>query len=51
MATYPEGGLAQIKKGMRARLQVDADGWFDQFTQATASVSAPKPKSMARDAR
>ncbi len=51
MATFPEGGLAQIKKGMRARLQVDADSWFDQFTQATASVSAPKPKSMARDPR
>ncbi len=48
LATFPEGGLAQIKKGMRAGQELNADAWFDQFTKATASVSAPKPKSMAQ---
>ena len=51
MATFPPGGLEQIKKGMRARVQVSADVWFDQFTQATSSVTAPKPKSMAQAPR
>ncbi|XOV84699.1 MAG: enoyl-CoA hydratase/isomerase family protein [bacterium] len=46
LATFPPGGLAQIKKGMRARVRMSADDWFDQFTQATSSASAPKPKSM-----
>ena len=46
MAQFPDRGLAQIKKGMRARLSQDADAWFDQFTHIQASVPAPKPKSI-----
>lgn len=47
LAQFPNSGLAQIKKGMRARLQMDADEWFDRFTKANGSTKSPKPTSMA----
>ena len=46
LANYPEGGLVRIKAGLRARLEVDADAWFDQFTQKDPVGNAPKPSSM-----
>ena len=44
MATFPSGTTAKIKRGMRARMAVSADDWFDQHT-AVAGPSV-KPGSM-----
>ncbi len=46
LAGYPDGGLRRIKAGLRARLSVDADGWFDQFTGVDPVGSRPKPRRM-----
>ena len=46
LADYPDGGLVRIKAGLRARLNADADAWFDQFTQKDPVGNAPKPSSM-----
>ena len=46
LAGYPEGGLVRIKAGLRARLNQDADAWFDQFTMKDPVGKAPKPSSM-----
>lgn len=46
LADYPEGGLARIKAGLRARVTLSADEWFDQFTGTNQSGPAPKPSSM-----
>ena len=46
MAGFPEGGLVRIKAGLRARLALDADGWFDQFTGPDPVGRSPKPRSM-----
>lgn len=42
LAAYPEGGLGAIKRGLRARLEVDADQWFDRFMTPGSS----NPRSM-----
>ncbi|MEZ5598464.1 MAG: enoyl-CoA hydratase/isomerase family protein [Pseudomonadales bacterium] len=44
LADYPPGALRTIKSGMRRRLDVSADAWFDRFT-ATASepLKVPRP--------
>lgn len=47
LAAYPSGGLARIKAGLRARLDVDADTWFDRFTGVDPVAQRPKPSSMA----
>ena len=47
LAGYPEGGLARIKAGLRARLEADADAWFDRFTGVDPVGQRPKPSSMA----
>ena len=44
MATFPPGTTAKIKRGMRARMAVSADDWFDRHT-AVAGPSV-KPSSM-----
>lgn len=31
VASWPEGGLSRIKSGIRARLGMSADDWFDRF--------------------
>ncbi len=46
LAGYPEGGLMRIKAGLRARLDVDADAWFDRFTKMDPVGNSPKPSSM-----
>ncbi len=46
LAGYPDGGLRRIKAGLRARLRVDADGWFDRFTGVDPVGSRPKPRRM-----
>ena len=46
LAAYPPGGLNRIKTGMRARLTVDADTWFDRFTGKDPVGNRPQPKSM-----
>ncbi len=46
LATYPQGGLSRIKSGLRARLDVDADTWFDRFTGVDPVGSRTKPQSM-----
>lgn len=43
LAGFPGAGLAGIKAGLRARLTLDADTWFDRF--AVSSTGA-KPSSM-----
>ena len=49
LAGYPEGGLQQIKAGMRARLDVAADDWFDRFTAGAGG--RPPPKMPGRSER
>ena len=46
MASFPEGGLQRIKAGLRARLEVNADAWFDRFTGTGPVGNRPKPSSM-----
>jgi len=46
LAGFPEGGLVRIKTGLRARLTVDADAWFDRFTQADPIGGRTPPRSM-----
>ena len=46
LSEYPEGGLGRIKLGLRARLDADADAWFDRFTARDPVGSRPKPSSM-----
>lgn len=46
LAAYPDGGVQRIKEGLRARLNVGADAWFDQFTQQSKLGQSPKPSSM-----
>lgn len=46
LAGYPDGGLQRIKGGLRARLDADADAWFDRFTQKDPVGGSPKPSSM-----
>ena len=41
----PEGGLRRIKAGLRARLTVSADEWFDRFTQQDAVGARPRPRA------
>ena len=48
LAGYPESGLPSIKAGLRAHVNMDADAWFDQFTQQDPVGAAPKPSSMKR---
>ncbi len=47
LGQFPNSGLTQIKRGMRARLQMDADAWFDRFTKANGATKSAKPTSMA----
>ena len=47
LASFPDGGVRRIKAGLRARLDVDADTWFDRFTSADPVGARPKPSSMA----
>ena len=46
LSEYPEGGLMRIKAGLRARLEDDADAWFDRFIQRDPVGKSPKPSSM-----
>jgi enoyl-CoA hydratase/carnithine racemase len=46
LAGYPPGGLERIKAGLRARLQEDADSWFDRFTGVDPVGSRPRPRAM-----
>lgn len=46
LAGFPEGGLVRIKAGLRVRLELDADAWFDQFTGPDPVGASPKPRSM-----
>ena len=48
LAAYPEGGLLRIKAGIRARLTLDADAWFDQFTGPDPVGGRPQPSSMKK---
>lgn len=43
---YPGGGLGRIKLGLRARIDEDADGWFDRFTAGDPVGNRPRPSSM-----
>ena len=47
LAAFPSGGLQRIKAGLRARLEVDADTWFDRFTGVDPVAKRPQPSSMA----
>ncbi|MFV2090415.1 MAG: enoyl-CoA hydratase/isomerase family protein [Pseudomonadales bacterium] len=44
LAGYPPGAGARIKAGIRARLDVSADGWFDRFTGIQKGSAAPPDK-------
>ena len=46
LAGFPETGLSRIKQGLRARLDVSADVWFDRFTSVDPVGAKPQPKSM-----
>ncbi len=46
LAGFPETGLSRIKQGLRARLDVTADVWFDRFTSVDPVGASPQPKSM-----
>jgi enoyl-CoA hydratase/carnithine racemase len=43
LAEYPVGAGDRIKAGIRARLEMDADAWFDRFTR-TQKAAAPPSK-------
>ena len=47
LADYPAGGLGQIKSGLRARIPLAADEWFDQFMVHGSTPKPPPPRSMA----
>ena len=44
---YPEGGIGRIKAGLRARLDGDADAWFDRFTGVDPVGAQVRPSSMS----
>jgi len=46
LATFPDVGLQRIKAGLRARLEVGADAWFDRFTGVDPVSNRPKPSRM-----
>ena len=46
LAAFPDGGLVRIKAGLRARLEHDADAWFDRFTASDPVGSAPAPRAL-----
>ena len=46
LAGYPAGSGARIKAGIRARLNEDADAWFDRFTR-TQPVGIPSPSKVS----
>jgi enoyl-CoA hydratase len=46
LAGYPAGAGARIKAGIRARLDEDADAWFDRFTR-TQPVGIPSPSKVS----
>ena len=46
LAGFPDTGLSRIKQGLRARLDVTADVWFDRFTSVDPVGAKPQPKSM-----
>ncbi len=41
LAAYPSGALKRIKTGLRARLDVSADAWFDRFTGIHQTPTRP----------
>ena len=45
MAEYPSGAGGRIKAGIRARLDLDADAWFDRFTR-TRPTGTPSPSKV-----
>ena len=44
---YPSGGGRKIKAGIRARLDEDADTWFDRFTRTQPVGGAPAPSKVS----
>ena len=44
LAGYPPGGLTRIKTALRRHAAMDADGWFDRFTDADAPPPRPPPR-------
>lgn len=44
LAGYPPGGLTRIKTALRRHAAMDADEWFDQFTDADAPPPRPPPR-------
>ena len=46
MAGFPSGSPSLIKSGLRARLDHDADAWFDRFANTAQSAGALRPRSM-----
>ena len=44
LADYPPAGLARIKTGLRRHAAVDADAWFERFTNADAPPPRPPPR-------
>lgn len=46
LAGFPEGGLRRIKAGLRARLEVSAEAWFDRFTGVDPVGARPRPRRM-----
>ena len=47
IGAYPEGGIGRIKAGLRARLDGDADAWFDRFTGVDPVGAQVRPSSMS----
>ena len=45
LADYPSEGLIRIKTGLRARVEADADAWFDRFTQNDPVGPRPQPRA------
>ena len=44
LAGYPPGGLTRIKTALRRHAAMDADEWFDRFTDADAPPPRPPPR-------
>ncbi len=44
---YPASGVGRIKAGLRARLDGDADAWFDRFTGVDPVGARVRPSSMS----